>query len=157
MKTVTFILNGTKTTLDVPDHELLVETLRERLNLTGTKPSCMEGECGACTVLVDGANILSCLKLTADVEGAAVTTIEGVARDGVLDPVQQAFIDAGAVQCGYCTPGMVLATKALLEKSPRPSDGEIAQGLDGNLCRCTGYIKIIDAVRIAAKLTADRR
>ena len=149
MKTITFTLNGHKTTVDVPDHELLIETLRERLGLLGTKPGCLEGECGACTVLMDGKNILSCLKLTADIEGAAITTIEGVAEDGVLHPIQQSFIDQGAVQCGYCTPGMVLASKALLEERPRPTDEEIKRGLDGNLCRCTGYVKIIDAVRAA--------
>jgi aerobic-type carbon monoxide dehydrogenase small subunit (CoxS/CutS family) len=150
MKTVTFILNGNKTCVEVPDHELLVETLRERLGLTGTKPSCMEGECGACTVLLDGRNILSCLKLTVEVEGAHVTTIEGLAQGEALHPLQQSFIDAGAVQCGYCTPGMILASKALLEENPAPTDDQIARGLDGNLCRCTGYIKIIDAVRNAA-------
>ena len=150
MKTVTLTLNGRKTTVDVPDHELLIETLRERLGLLGTKPGCLEGECGACTVLMDGKNILSCLKLTADVEGAAITTIEGVAAEDGLHPIQQAFIDAGAVQCGYCTPGMVLAAKALLDERPQPTDDEIQRGLDGNLCRCTGYIKIIDAVRAAA-------
>jgi len=150
MKTVTLTLNGRKTTVEIPDHELLIETLRERLGLRGTKPGCLEGECGACTVLVDGKNILSCLKLTADVEGAAITTIEGVAAEDGLHPIQQAFIDAGAVQCGYCTPGMVLAAKALLDERPQPTDDEIQRGLDGNLCRCTGYIKIIDAVRAAA-------
>jgi len=157
MKTVTFILNGHETRVDVPDHELLVETLRERLGLTGTKPSCLEGECGACTVLLNGRNILSCLKLTVEIEGAEVTTIEGVADKGALDPIQQSFIDAGAVQCGYCTPGMVLASKALLEETPSPTDEEIARGLDGNLCRCTGYIKIIDAVRLSAELIAKGR
>jgi len=150
MKTVTFTLNGKKTTVEAPDHELLIETLRERLGLLGTKPSCLEGECGACTVLMDGKNVLSCLKLTADVDGADLTTIEGLAQNGTLDPVQQSFIDAGAVQCGYCTPGMVLASKALLGEKPQPTDEEIARGLDGNLCRCTGYIKIIDAVRAAS-------
>ncbi len=150
MISVTFILNGHKTSVDVPDHELLLETLRERLGLCGTKPGCLEGECGACTVLLDGKNILSCLKLTADVEGAAVTTIEGIAEKGTLHPIQQSFIDEGAVQCGYCTPGMVLAAKALLDEKARPTDEEIQRGLDGNLCRCTGYIKIIEAVRAAA-------
>jgi len=117
MKRVSFILNGHKTVVDVPDNELLIETLRERLGLLGTKPGCLEGECGACTVLMDGRNVLSCLKLTADAEGAAITTIEGLARDGVLHPIQAAFLAAGAVQCGFCTPGMILTTKALFYSS----------------------------------------
>ncbi len=150
MKTIAFTLNGQKTTVDVPDNELLVETLRERLGLLGTKPGCLEGECGACTVLMNSRNILSCLKLTVEAEGATITTIEGVAENGALSFLQQSFIDKGAVQCGYCTPGMILASKALLDEKPRPTDEEIMRGLDGNLCRCTGYIKIIEAVRAAA-------
>jgi len=150
MMNVTFVLNGHETSVEVPDHELLIETLRDRLGLSGTKPGCLEGECGACTVLMDGKNVLSCLKLTADAEGSAITTIEGMAEDGALHPIQQAFIDHGAVQCGYCTPGMVLASKALLDERPQPTEEEIKRGLDGNLCRCTGYVKIIDAVRAAS-------
>ncbi len=150
MKTIAFTLNGHKTEVDVPDNELLIETLRERLGLLGTKPGCLEGECGACTVLFNGKNILSCLKLTADADGATIMTIEGVAENGALSGLQQSFIDQGAVQCGYCTPGMILASKALLDEKPRPTDEEIVRGLDGNLCRCTGYIKIIEAVRAAA-------
>jgi carbon-monoxide dehydrogenase small subunit len=147
MRSVALTVNGVRRKIEVLDHELLVETLRERLGLRGTKPSCLEGECGACTVLVDGKNVLSCLILTAEVEGADIVTIEGLAKEGALEPLQQAFIDHGAVQCGFCTPGMVLASKALLARTPKPTDEEIKRGLDGNLCRCTGYIKIIDAVR----------
>jgi aerobic-type carbon monoxide dehydrogenase small subunit (CoxS/CutS family) len=152
MKKVVLHVNGKAHHLDVPDSELLIETLRNRLSLLGTKYSCLEGDCGACTVLVDGKNVLSCLMLTADATGSTVTTIEGLPGNGQgLHPLQEAFIEAGAIQCGFCTPGMILASKALLDERPDPSDAEIARGLDGNLCRCTGYIKIIDAVRAAAR------
>ena len=137
--------------LEVRDSELLIETLRDRLGLLGTKYSCLEGDCGVCTVIVDGKNILSCLMLAADADGGKITTIEGLARDGRLHPLQQSFIVKGAIQCGFCTPGMILASKALLDKNDHPSDEEIAGALDGNLCRCTGYIKIVDAVRDAAE------
>jgi carbon-monoxide dehydrogenase small subunit len=152
MKKVVLHVNGKTHELDVPDSELLIETLRDRLSLLGTKYSCLEGDCGACTVLLDGKNVLSCLMLTADAAGSAITTIEGLsAGDQGLHPLQEAFIEAGAIQCGFCTPGMILASKALLDERPDPSDAQIARGLDGNLCRCTGYIKIIDAVRAAAR------
>lgn len=137
--------------LEVPDSELLIETLRDRLGLLGTKYSCLEGDCGVCTVIVDGKNVLSCLMLAADADGRKITTIEGLAKDGQLHPLQQSFIVKGAIQCGFCTPGMILAAKALLDKNPDPDDEEIARGLDGNLCRCTGYIKIVDAVHDAAE------
>jgi aerobic-type carbon monoxide dehydrogenase small subunit (CoxS/CutS family) len=137
--------------LEVADSELLIETLRDRLGLLGTKYSCLEGDCGVCTVIVDGKNVLSCLMLAADADGRKITTIEGLAKDGQLHLLQQSFIVKGAIQCGFCTPGMILAAKALLDKNPDPNDEEIAGGLDGNLCRCTGYIKIIDAVRDAAE------
>ncbi len=153
MKKIALTVNGKLRHLEVPDSELLVETLRERLGLRGTKPSCLEGECGACTVLYNGGNVLSCLILTADADGASIVTIEGLSADGSLDPLQQSFVDAGAVQCGFCTPGMVLASRALLAGNPAPTDEEIARGLDGNLCRCTGYVKIIEAVRLAAERT----
>lgn len=148
---VRFTVNGQAVALEVRDSELLLETLRDSLGLLGTKFSCLEGDCGVCTVLLDGKNILSCLMLTADADGAEVTTIEGMARGTELHPLQQAFIDHGAIQCGFCTPGMVLAAKALLDVNPAPTDAQIASALDGNLCRCTGYIKIIDAVRGAAE------
>ena len=143
------------------DHELLVkpyatlmEVLREDLRLTGTKHGCEAGECGACTVLIDGVPKLSCLVLPAQAEGTEVTTIEGVAQGATLHPVQQAFMDAGAVQCGYCTPGMVLASKALLEANPAPTSGEIKEALAGNLCRCTGFVSIVEAVQNAGRAMA---
>jgi carbon-monoxide dehydrogenase small subunit len=156
MKTVTLNINGKIWKLEVRDSELLIETLRDRLGLMGTKFSCLEGECGACTILFDGKNVLSCLMLTLQAADHEITTIEGLAPDG-LHPIQQAFIDAGAVQCGFCTPGMVLASKALLDENPHPGKEEIARALDGNLCRCTGYIKIIDAVQEAARKINSKR
>ena len=144
-------INNKKHELEVRDSELLIETLRDRLGLLGTKYSCLEGDCGVCTVIADGKNILSCLMLAADADGSKITTIEGLATDGQLHPLQQSFIVKGAIQCGFCTPGMILASKVLLDKNDHPSDEEITKGLDGNLCRCTGYIKIVDAVRDAAE------
>ncbi|MCU0725253.1 MAG: (2Fe-2S)-binding protein [Planctomycetes bacterium] len=125
--------------------------LRERFSLLGVKPGCGEGECGACTVLLDGQAVNSCLVPAATLEGREVTTIEGLARpDGGLHPVQEAFVAAGAVQCGFCTPGMVLRTVSFLAEHPRPTDAEIARSVEGNLCRCTGYVKILEAIRAAA-------
>jgi aerobic-type carbon monoxide dehydrogenase small subunit (CoxS/CutS family) len=144
-------VNGQDRELLVKPYSTLMEVLREDLRLTGTKHGCETGECGACTVLVDDVPTLSCLVLPAQAEGAEVTTIEGVANGSVLDPVQQAFMDAGAVQCGYCTPGMVLTTKALLESNSTPSTREIKEALAGNLCRCTGYVGIVEAVQQAAE------
>lgn len=151
MKIVRLTINQKKHELQVRDSELLIETLRERLGFLGTKPSCLEGECGSCTVLVNGKNMLSCLMLTLDCEGEEIATIEGLAKGDRLHPIQEAFIEQGAVQCGFCTPGMILAAESLLNKNPKPTDKEIAQALDGNLCRCTGYVKIIDAVRNASQ------
>ncbi|MDD5019420.1 MAG: (2Fe-2S)-binding protein [Candidatus Omnitrophica bacterium] len=151
MKTVTLDINQKTCVLEVRDSELLIETLRDRLGLLGTKYSCLEGDCGACTVLLDGNNVLSCLILTLEAEGRKITTIEGMSPGGELHPVQQAFIDAGAVQCGFCTPGMVLASKALLDKNSHPDKEDIVRALDGNLCRCTGYVRIVEAVTAAAK------
>ncbi len=151
MKKITLEVNGKPYALECPDSELLIETLRDRLGLLGTKYSCLEGECGACTVLLNGENILSCLALSVEADNAEITTIEGLAKGSEPHPLQRSFVDKGAVQCGFCTPGMILAGKALLDKNPHPTDEEIARGLDGNLCRCTGYIKIIDAVRHASK------
>ena len=141
-----FTLNGDPAAATIEPRELLVDVLRERFRLRGTKRSCDVGVCGACTVLVDGLPASSCSTLACDVAGRAVTTIEGLARDGTLDPVQQAFVEHGAMQCGFCTPGMVLATKALLAANPSPTEDEIRHWLAGNLCRCTGYMKIIEAV-----------
>ena len=136
----------------VRPYATLLEVLREDLGLTGTKHGCELGECGACTVLLDGTPRLSCLLLPAQVEGAEVTTIEGLARGPELHPVQQAFVARGGLQCGYCTPGMVLTAKALLDENPAPSRDEIKEALAGNLCRCTGYASIIEAVEEARRL-----
>ena len=132
----------------------LLDVLREALGLTGTKEGCGEGECGACSVILDGELVNSCLVPAAQAAGCAVTTVEGLARDGVLHPVQRAFVDHGGAQCGICTPGMVMAAVSLLAKTPRPSEAEIRTGLAGNLCRCTGYMKIFDAVAAAATGTS---
>ena len=134
----------------VAPHKTLLEVLREDLGLTGTKHGCELGECGTCTVLVDGAPVLSCLALPADLEGRAIATVEGMADGGRLHPLQQAFAELGAAQCGYCTPGILLTARALLAGSPTPTRDEIREALAGNLCRCTGYTKILDAVELAA-------
>jgi aerobic carbon-monoxide dehydrogenase small subunit len=136
--------------LSVEPHELLIDLLRDRLNLTGTKEGCGTGDCGSCTVLVDGKPLNSCLTLALEVDGKNILTIEGVARGGELHPLQKAFIEEGAVQCGFCTPGMILAAKALLDENPHPSEEEIKRGIAGNFCRCTGYKKIIKAVQTAS-------
>ena len=131
--------------------ELLVDTLRLRLGLTGTKKACGTGDCGACTVIVDGEAVRSCILLTASMHGKSITTIEGLGDVSHLHPIQQAFIDAGAVQCGYCTPGMILTAKALLDRQPHPTPEQIREAISGNLCRCTGYVKIEAAIRMAAE------
>jgi aerobic carbon-monoxide dehydrogenase small subunit len=156
MRLLKLILNGDTVETGIADSETLLEVLRERFGLTGTKRGCDQGACGACTVLLDGRPVLSCLTLAASVEGCEVTTVEGlVAPDGTLHPVQRAFHETGAVQCGFCTPGMVLASKALLDVNPCPSEQEIRQALSGNLCRCTGYVKIVEAVVRAAEMLTD--
>jgi len=147
---IKFTLNGENTEVAFAPHKTLLEVLREDLNLTGTKHGCELGECGTCTVLVDGRSILSCLMLGLDAEGRAVTSIEGMANGATLHPLQDTFADLGAAQCGYCSPGFLLAAKELLDKKPSPSRDEIKQALSGNLCRCTGYIKIYEAVELAA-------
>ena len=145
------VVNGERHTVAAEPHHTLLEVLREELQLTGTKHGCELGECGACTVLVDGVPVLSCLTLPAQLGDAEVTTVEGLAAGGSLHPLQTAFAEEGAAQCGYCTPGMLMAAKALLDANPRPSREEIAHAISGNLCRCTGYTAIYEAVEKAAK------
>jgi carbon-monoxide dehydrogenase small subunit len=147
---VSLDVNGEVTQLLLPVHKTLLEVLREDMGLTGTKHGCELGECGTCTVLVDGRAQLSCLLLPVQVEGHAVTTVEGMAAGAELHPLQHAFSELGAAQCGYCTPGMLLSAQALLARNPEPGREEIKQALAGNLCRCTGYMKIVEAVELAA-------
>jgi carbon-monoxide dehydrogenase small subunit len=143
-------VNGERTELLLPVHKTLLEVLREDMKLTGTKHGCELGECGTCTVLVNGRPELSCLLLPLQVEGQAITTIEGMASGARLHPLQQAFAELGAAQCGYCTPGILLSAKSLLESNARPSRDDIREALAGNLCRCTGYVKILEAIELAA-------
>ena len=143
-------VNGRARSIEVAAHHTLLEVLRDDLGLTGTKECCLVGECGACTVLVDHVSVDSCLVLAVEVDGASVTTVEGLAAGGRLHPLQQAFLDTGAVQCGFCIPGQLIAAQALLAHTPHPSRSEIEEGLAGNLCRCAGYEQIIEAVLAAA-------
>ena len=147
-------VNGDRREADVWAGESLLFALRERLGLPGSKNACEQGECGSCSVLLDGTLVCACLVLAAQADGHEVVTVEGLAREGELHRVQQAFVEAGAVQCGFCTPGLVVATADLLERVPDPSEDEIREALSGNLCRCTGYQKIFDAVRLAAAAQA---
>jgi len=147
---VTLRVNGEVYEVAVPVHKTLLEVLREDLHLTGTKHGCELGECGTCTVLVDGEPWLSCLVLPVEVEGREILTVEGLAQGGHPHPLQAAFAELGAAQCGYCTPGVLMTAKALLDANPHPTREEIAQALAGNLCRCTGYVKIFEAVELAA-------
>ena len=148
---ITLTVNGEERDLIVPSNRTLLDALRDDLGFTDTKYGCGTGECGACTVLVDGGtSINGCLTLAATMDGQSITTASGLARDGVLHPVQEAFIDNDAIQCGYCTPGMVLKTISLLEETPHPTEAEIRHGLEGNICRCTGYSKIVEAVQDAS-------
>jgi aerobic-type carbon monoxide dehydrogenase small subunit (CoxS/CutS family) len=143
-------VNGEEREVLAPVHHTLLELLREDLGLAGTKHGCELGECGTCTVLLDGRPVLSCLTLPAECEGRAITTVEGMSRAGRLHPLQQAFVELGAAQCGYCTPGFLLVAEALLRRTPAPTRHQIAEALAGNLCRCTGYLKIFEAVELAA-------
>lgn len=153
---VTFTVNGRRTEADdVWEGESLLYVLRERVGLPGSKNACEQGECGSCTVYLDGDPVCSCLVAAGQVQGREVRTVEGLADGDTLDPVQQAFVDAGAVQCGFCTPGLLVQTHDLLERQAQPSDAEIREALSGNLCRCTGYEKIMDAVRLAAARKAE--
>ena len=152
---VSLTVNGEQREADVPSAATLVELLREHLGLKGTKVGCGHGECGACTVLLDGEPVNSCLVFAAQCDGREVTTIEALRRNGELDRIQNAFIETGAVQCGFCTPGMIMSAAALLSSNPEPSRDEIEEAISGNLCRCTGYVKIVDAVQLAAGSTAS--
>jgi len=149
---VSVTVNGEPYEVLVDSRTSLLQLLREYLGLTGTKEGCSEGECGACSVLLNGLLVDSCLILALEAKGGQVETIEGLAKDGELHPVQKAFIESGGVQCGFCTPGMIMASKALLDKVPKPTEDQIRQALSGNLCRCTGYVKIVDAVLAAAAI-----
>jgi len=142
-------INGKKRKVETTISTRLLDLLRDDLHLTGTKEGCGKGECGACTVIMNGELVASCLILAPQADGAVITTIEGVGDDKYLDPIQEAFVETGAVQCGFCTPGMILAAKKLLEENPHPTEEEIKRGISGNLCRCTGYQKIFDAIRLA--------
>lgn len=148
---ISFILNDQEVCLEIEPELLLSDLLRKELKLTGTKVGCGEGDCGACTVILDGKNVKSCLILAVRVDGCKVTTIEGLGTDEKPHPIQKAFIEEGAVQCGFCTPGMILSTKVLLDENPNPGEAEIRRAISGNLCRCTGYSKIVQAIEKAAQ------
>ncbi len=154
---VSLTVNGKQREADGPSATMLVELLREHIGLTGTKVGCGHGDCGACTVLLDGEPVNSCLVFAAQCDGHEVTTIEGLSGNGALDRIQDAFVDAGAVQCGFCTPGVIMSAAALLSSNPTPSRDEIEEAISGNLCRCTGYVKIVDAVQLASDRTASNR
>lgn len=149
--TISVTVNGGKEYLDVPSNMTLLQMLREKLALTGTKNGCTAGECGACTILMNGEPVNSCLVLAVEADGAEIVTIEGLAHDGQLSPLQQAFGEHNAVQCGFCTPGVSISAHALLKRNPHPTEEEIREALVGNLCRCTGYLRFIQAVQTAAK------
>lgn len=147
---IVFVLNGKEITASIREDERLLDLLRDELHLTGTKEGCGVGECGACTVIVDGEAVDSCLVLAASVQGCEVTTIEGLPKDGILHPLQQSVLDHHALQCGFCTPGFIMSAKALLDKNPHPTREEIKEAISGNLCRCTGYEQLIEAVEDVA-------
>jgi len=147
---ITLNVNGERTELAVEPSWTLLETVREQLRLTGPKEGCGTGDCGACSMIVDGRLITACLMLAAQADGCEITTVEGLARDGRLDPVQRAFVEKGGVQCGFCTPGMIMAARALLDRNSQPTLEKVREGLAGNLCRCTGYSKIYESVLAAA-------
>jgi carbon-monoxide dehydrogenase small subunit len=151
MHPITVTVNGTREHLDVPSNMTLLQMLREELALTGTKNGCAAGECGACTVLMNGEPVNSCLVLAVEADGAQIVTVEGLAHDDQLDALQQAFVEEGGVQCGFCTPGMLVSARALLDRNPDPTEEEIREAMLGNLCRCTGYTRIVHAIQKAAK------
>ncbi len=149
--TITLTVNDLVETVDVPQNMTLLQMIREKLSLTGTKNGCSAGECGACTVLMNGEPVNSCMVLAAECDGAEIVTVEGLAKTGKLTKLQETIIKSGGVQCGFCTPGMLISATALLKRNPNPSDGEIREAIVGNLCRCTGYVRIVDAIKQAAK------
>ncbi|MCL5126122.1 MAG: (2Fe-2S)-binding protein [Deltaproteobacteria bacterium] len=155
-KTIQLTINGQQVQAAVAPNQTLVQFLRDDLGLTGTKHGCGLGDCGACTVILDGRAVNSCLVLAIQADGCDVLTIEGLAEDGNLHPLQQAFVDKGAIQCGFCSPGMILSAKALLDEKPNPTELEIRTAISGNLCRCTGYQKIVEAINEAAEVIRDR-
>jgi len=157
MHAIELTVNGQRERATVPPGLTLLELLRERLHLTGTKEGCGIGECGACTVLLDGAPVTSCLVLAVECDGCEVRTIEGEIQDGQLSDLQRAFIDAGAIQCGFCTPGMIMSARALLDRNPNPGDEAIVEAIAGNLCRCTGYEAILHAIHLAADRVQERK
>lgn len=148
---VSFTLNGEPVDVLTDDNTTLLDLLRDHIGLTGTKKGCEEGECGACTVIINDRPVNSCITLVRDVEGCNIITIEGLSQNGVLTPIQQQFIDQWAFQCGYCTPGMIMSATALLNRNPHPTEIEIREAIEGNLCRCTGYQKIVEAIQLAAE------
>lgn len=148
---ITLTVNGAEEAVEVTSNMTLLTLLRERLGLTGAKNGCAAGECGACTVLMNNEPVNSCLVLAVEADGAEIVTVEGLAQDGHLDPLQEAFIELSGTQCGFCTPGILIVARALLGRNPNPDESEIKEALRGNLCRCTGYVRIIDAIRAAAK------
>jgi len=149
-KHVCLKVNDEEYELEVGPQELLLDVIRDRLNLTGTKRGCDTGDCGACTIIMDGRAVNSCLILAVEADGKEILTIEGLAKNGTLHPLQKAFVEYGAIQCGFCTPGMILSAKALLDENPDPSEEEIRRAIAGNLCRCTGYTKIVQAIKACA-------
>jgi carbon-monoxide dehydrogenase small subunit len=149
---IAYIFNGNKTETEIEDHLTLLELIRDKFSLTGSKEGCGSGECGACTVIVDGQAVNACLYLAAEIDGKTVQTIEGLANpDGTLHPLQTAFVEHGGIQCGFCSPGMIMASKALLDENPNPTEDEIKHALAGNLCRCTGYVQIFDSVKAVSE------
>ena len=149
---ITLTVNDLTETVDIPQNMTLLQMLRQKLSLTGTKNGCSAGECGACTVLMNGEPVNSCMVLAAECEGANIVTVEGLAKNGKLTKIQEAIMNSGGVQCGFCTPGMMISATALLNRNPNPTDAEIREAIVGNLCRCTGYFRIVDAVKEAAKM-----
>jgi len=150
LKTITLTVNDLVETVNVPQNMTLLQMIRETLSLTGTKNGCSAGECGACTVLMNGEPVNSCMVLAAECDGAVIETVEGLAKNGKLSNLQDTIINAGGVQCGFCTPGMLISATALLKRNPNPTDNEIRTAIVGNLCRCTGYVRIVDAIKTAA-------